>query len=83
MFTGLRAFATHASLVAGHSGNCAIIEIKGYRGEDAKGKKNRIDVYWVPGVNNLGECGRWAFAECADVPDMEAKFCEVLTADER
>ena len=26
-----------------------IVEIKGYRGEDAKDKKNTMDAYWVPG----------------------------------
>jgi type III restriction enzyme len=40
-----------------------VIEIKGYRGEDAKDKANTMDAYWVPGVNNLGTFGRWAFAE--------------------
>jgi type III restriction enzyme len=40
-----------------------IVEIKGYRGEDAKDKGNTMDAYWVPGVNNLGTFGRWAFVE--------------------
>jgi type III restriction enzyme len=40
-----------------------VVEIKGYRGEDAKDKANTMDAYWVPGVNNLGMFGRWAFAE--------------------
>jgi type III restriction enzyme len=40
-----------------------VVEIKGYRGEDAKDKANTMDAYWVPGVNNLGQYGRWAFAE--------------------
>jgi len=40
-----------------------VVEIKGYRGEDAKDKANTMDSYWVPGVNNLGTSGRWAFAE--------------------
>ena len=31
-----------------------IVEIKGYRGEDAKDKKATMDTYWVPGVNVLG-----------------------------
>ena len=30
-----------------------IVEIKGYRREDAKEKKSTMDTYWVPGVNNL------------------------------
>jgi type III restriction enzyme len=33
-----------------------------------------MDVYWVPGVNNLGTHGRWAFAEFADVYRIEADF---------
>jgi type III restriction enzyme len=40
-----------------------VVEIKGYRGEDAKDKANTMDSYWVPGVHNLGTAGRWAFAE--------------------
>ncbi len=35
-----------------------IVEIKGYRREDAKETKNTMDIYWVPGVNNLGNYGR-------------------------
>lgn len=51
-----------------------IVEIKGFRGEDAKDKKTTMDTYWVPGVNNQGQFGRWAFAEFCDVFDMEAEF---------
>jgi type III restriction enzyme len=40
-----------------------IVEIKVYRGEDDKEKKFTMNTYWVPGVNNLGPYGRWAFAE--------------------
>jgi type III restriction enzyme len=40
-----------------------VVEIKGYRGEDAKDKANTMDAYWVPGMNNLRTFGRWAFAE--------------------
>ncbi|MGD0542493.1 MAG: DEAD/DEAH box helicase family protein, partial [Tepidisphaeraceae bacterium] len=39
-----------------------VVEIKGYRREDAKEKKATMDTYWVPGVNHLGAYGRWAFA---------------------
>ncbi|MBC5821952.1 MAG: DEAD/DEAH box helicase family protein [Candidatus Eremiobacteraeota bacterium] len=46
-----------------------IVEIKGYRGEDAKDKKMTMDTYWIPGVNNLGTHGRWAFAEFRQFPD--------------
>jgi type III restriction enzyme len=53
-----------------------IVEIKGYRGEDAKEKKSTMDTYWVPGVNHLGSHGRWAFAEFTDV--MQHDFAEKL-----
>ena len=58
-----------------------VVEIKGYRGEDAKDKKNTMDVYWVPGVNNLKEYGRWAFAEFTDVYAMQSDFAEVIEAE--
>ncbi|MDH4319483.1 MAG: hypothetical protein OEV64_13925, partial [Desulfobulbaceae bacterium] len=51
-----------------------IVEIKGYRGEDAKEKKATMETYWVPGVNNLGQYGRWAFAEFTSVYEIECDF---------
>ena len=48
-----------------------IVEIKGYRGEDAIDKKSTMDNYWIPGVNNLREYGRWAFVELTDVFNMK------------
>jgi type III restriction enzyme len=51
-----------------------IVEIKGYRREDAKVKKATMDTYWIPGVNNLGSYGRWAFAEFTEVYQIEADF---------
>lgn len=51
-----------------------IVEIKGYRREDAKEKKNTMDIYWVPGVNHLKKYGRWAFAEFGDVYQMQDDF---------
>ena len=56
-----------------------IVEIKGYRGEDAKDKKATMDTYWVPGVNGLGTFGRWAFAEFTDVYELEAEFDALVT----
>jgi type III restriction enzyme len=58
-----------------------IVEIKGYRREDAKEKKNTIDVFWVPGVNNLKQYGRWAFAEFTEVYQMEADFKAKVEAE--
>ena len=55
-----------------------IVEIKGYRGEDAKDKKATMDTYWVPGVNHHGDYGRWAFAEFTDVSGMEAAFDRLI-----
>ena len=51
-----------------------IVEIKGYRREDAKEKKAAMDTYWVPGVNNHGLYGRWAFAEFTDVYEIQSDF---------
>src|SRR6185503_5147782 len=51
-----------------------VVEIKGYRREDAKEKKATMDTYWVPGVNHLGTHGRWAFAEFTDVYRIESSF---------
>lgn len=51
-----------------------IVEIKGYRREDAKEKKATMENYWVQGVNNLGTYGRWAFAEFTEVYQIEADF---------
>lgn len=51
-----------------------IVEIKGYRREDAKEKKSTMETYWVPGVNHLQTYGRWAFAEFCDVYEIQADF---------
>ena len=55
-----------------------VVEIKGYRREDAKEKKSTIETYWVPGVNNLKRFGRWAFAEFTDVWTMDRDFDELI-----
>lgn len=55
-----------------------IVEIKGYRGEDAKEKANTMRAYWVPGVNNHGKFGRWQFAEFTAVYEMDKKFRELV-----
>jgi type III restriction enzyme len=51
-----------------------VVEIKGYRREDAKEKKSTMDAYWVPGVNNVGSLGRWAFAELTEIYQIESDF---------
>ena len=55
-----------------------VVEIKGYRNEDARAKKLTMDTYWVPGVNNLRQYGHWAFAEFTDVYDIEAGFDKLI-----
>src|SRR6202007_1187928 len=51
-----------------------IVEIKGYRREDAKEKKSTMDTYWIPGVHHLPTFGRLAFAEFTEVYMIEADF---------
>ena len=58
-----------------------IIEIKGYRKEDAKEKKSTMETYWVPGVNHLKTYGRWAFAEFCDVYQIESDFEAKVAAE--
>lgn len=58
-----------------------VVEIKGYRGEDAKDKKRAMESYWVPGVNHLGSHGRWAFAEFCDVYQIESDFKAKVEAE--
>jgi type III restriction enzyme len=55
-----------------------VVEIKGYRAEDAKDKKLTMETYWVPAVNQAGGHGRWAFAELTDVYTIEADFESIL-----
>ena len=60
-----------------------VVEVKGYRREDAKDKKKTMDACWIPAVNNLGSFGRWAFAELTDVHAMEEDFGARLEAEFR
>lgn len=57
-----------------------IVEIKGYRGEDAKEKRAAMETCWLPGVNRLGEYGRWAFAEFTAVYEIDRQFGELVAA---
>lgn len=51
-----------------------IVEIKGFRGEDARAKADTMRGFWVPGVNNLERFGRWDFVEFRDGYSMKADF---------
>lgn len=57
-----------------------VVEIKGYRGEDAKDKAETMTTYWVPGVNNLGTLGRWAFAEFTARWTIQSEFAARIEA---
>ena len=57
-----------------------IVEIEGYRGGDARDKANAVRHDSVPGVNNLGRCGRRAFAAFADAFGIEAESGRLLDA---
>ena len=58
-----------------------VVEIKGYRREDAKEKKSTMETYWVPGVNHLGTHGRWAFAEFTDIYEIQSEFAAKVEAE--
>ena len=58
-----------------------VVEIKGYRGQDAKDKKETMLTYWIPGVNRLTTYGRWAFRELTSVYEMEADFEASVTTE--
>jgi type III restriction enzyme len=58
-----------------------VVEIKGYRREDAKDKKITMETYWIPGVNNSGKFGRWAFAEFTEVYTIESDFAAKVEAE--
>jgi len=63
-----------------------VLETKGYRKGDAQLKAETMKALWVPGVNNLGGHGRWAFEEFRDVYEIQAAFGrlveEILSADD-
>ena len=53
-----------------------IVEIKGFRRQDADDKKMTMETYWVPGVNNHGGFGNWAFAEFTEIDQLTNDFDE-------
>ncbi len=58
-----------------------VVEIKGYRREDAKEKKSTMETYWIPGVNHLATYGRWAFSEFTEIYRIEADFKQKVEAE--
>jgi type III restriction enzyme len=55
-----------------------VVEIKGFRNVDAQLKAETMRTLWIPGVNNLGGFGRWAFAEFTHVFELEAAFNSLI-----
>lgn len=55
-----------------------VVEIKGIRGEDARAKRLAMENCWIPGVNNLGDFGRWAFLELTDRHELAADFSKAV-----
>ena len=55
-----------------------IVEIKGYRFLDTEAKKATVRDSWVPGVNEEGRFGRWAFIELTNQELMEEDYQAAL-----
>lgn len=55
-----------------------VLETKGYRGLDAQLKADTMHTLWVPGVNALGEHGRWTFAEFREVYAIQEEFGKLV-----
>jgi type III restriction enzyme len=55
-----------------------VLEVKGFRDEADKAKAQTMHELWVPGVNELGGFGRWAFAEFRDWALMEQDFATLV-----
>lgn len=58
-----------------------VVEIKGYRREDAKDKKRTMETYWVPGMNHLGTYGRWGFLELTEMYKIDSEFSAKVGAE--
>ena len=69
-----------AQVVDGH-GDCLnlIIEVSGEPKKEKAAKVAAARTLWVPGVNNLGQFGRWAFLEITDPWDAENAIRAFLT----
>jgi len=57
-----------------------IVEIKGFRGEDAKEKALTMQTYWIPGINHLATHGRWAFLEITQPFSMDDDLSDHINA---
>jgi type III restriction enzyme len=55
-----------------------VVEIKGFRGIDAKIKAEAAERLWCQAVNNHGGFGRWAFLEIRDRYDIARTLREFV-----
>ena len=55
-----------------------LVEIKGFRGENAKAKATAARSFWIPAANRLASHGRWAFAELTGLHTMQADLESAL-----
>lgn len=55
-----------------------VIEIKGFKNEQVKLKKETMQEKWIPGVNSLGVFGRWTFDQFDSVFEIEREFRELI-----
>jgi type III restriction enzyme len=55
-----------------------VVEVKGQREEEDKAKSETMRAYWVPGINRLKTCGRWAFAEMQDKNTMKSELEAII-----
>ena len=60
------------------SGVNLVLEVKGFSGEYEDEKESTMNTQWIPGVNRLGNFGKWAFAKFNDAHAMEEKFNEFI-----
>ncbi len=55
-----------------------VIEIKGFKNEQVKLKKDTMKDKWITGVNALGVYGRWAFDQFESVFEIDREFRELI-----
>lgn len=60
-----------------------VVEIKGFRKEDARVKADTMNTRWIPAVNNDGSWGRWAFAEITDMSNAREKLASFTGRGEK
>ncbi|MFB9354248.1 BPTD_3080 family restriction endonuclease [Sneathiella chinensis] len=55
-----------------------IVEIKGFKNEQVKLKKETMTEKWVTGVNALGAYGRWTFSQFDSVYEIDSEFRKLI-----